>query len=353
MTEEELSFYSKNEILSDFKSIYNCLQICLKNDVNVYVYQSIMPFLCSRLYAGLKYLKKQNPRLVIDKEFWGRLSKSRSKFLKEYTEFKENSYNKLKSYIEKESNKFFEYEKLKNENVLRQDINNYFITTYNNKPIDNYHLRMKILCCDIGVYNEDIKTDVGNFVEKMCNYLSCVIGGPDRVKTPKKLKLGKFVIFNLNISHKYENFNISDAPILIVLLDILCTINSFIEIFTLICENDKLFLKTAYLILFDSILGLHRIIDFCQENNININISDDFKNKILLLEEKYCKNCVRRHCAHYGFDSTYLKDPITEIFESKFEGSLNAIRQDIFAKLKDLSNILYAIIFKYPLGYIE
>ena len=88
MTKEQLNDFAVNEIVYDLKAVLDCLQTCVFNNVGAAIYQGFNPYLCSFIYSGCEYFEKHNIISKInDKGFMKKVGKSRSKFLKQYTEF--------------------------------------------------------------------------------------------------------------------------------------------------------------------------------------------------------------------------------------------------------------------------
>ena len=346
--------FSICEIIQDLKAILDCLQTCVSNNVNVAIYQAVNPYLCSFVYSGFDYLEKQNIILKIsDKSFKKKVGKSRSKFLKQYMEFNQGTFNKLNDFNRNEYVKFFckKYPNLSP--VISKDINNYYIASINDKPIDNYHLSSGILGCEIGSYLDDITPQVQSFIYQMTRFIVQILISAhiEPINNTHKISFPKIKYNDINMAYGYKNFGIqNNPPILMAFLDILCTVNSYNEVFVKINSYKRLDLKVKYLILFGSVIGLKKLMIFCHNSNIELPEHREFEEFIIQTDKSYCKNQLRKYCSHYGYEeSDWESDPIVEVFEKNFHNPINEISEDLSMQLLKLSEYLNKFIIKVPL----
>lgn len=347
--------FSINEIVQDLKAVLDCLQTCVFNTLKPAIYQAVIPYLCSFVYSGFEYLNEHNIILgTTDKSFKKRLDKSRSKFLKQYTEFNRGTFNKLKKFNEEEFNRFFSKEYPDLSLIKLKHINNYYLASINDKPIDNYHLCSSILGCEIGSYIDDITPQVQSFIYQMTKFIVQVLVAAHikPVNSTKKISFAEIKYEDINMTCNHPKFCIKDNPtILMAMLDILCTINSYNEIFTKINTAERLDLKIKYLILFSSVVGLKKVISFCRESNIELIIDGKFEEFVTEINEKYCTSQMRNYCAHYGYKETDWKnDPVVECFEKNINKPINEISVDLSKHLLTLGNYLNKFLIKVPVS---
>lgn len=169
-------------------------------------------------------------------------------------------------------------------------------------------------------------------------------------QSAKAISFNKIQYADINIGGNYKNFGIqNNPPILMAFMDILCTVNSYNDVFTEINTDERFDLKVKYLIFFESIQGIKRIIEFCQTSQIDLTIDKAFTEFIDKMEKTCCKNQLRRYCAHYGYKETnWRSDPIIEVFEKHFEKPFAVISKDISAYILKLSIYLNAFVIKMP-----
>ncbi len=353
MTENELKDFSIYEIVQDFKSILDCLQTCVFNNVGAAIFQGFNPYLCSFVYSGYEYLEKQKMILVSsDNSFKKMVSKSRSKFLKQYASFNQSTYKSLNNFNKKEYYKFF-YKTYPNKKpYLTRDISNYYIASINDKPIDNYHLSSGILGCEIGSYIDDITPQVQSFIYQMISFIGQILSAAHICVESKtqKVMFDEVKYADINLAYKYTNFGIQDnPPLLMAFMDILCTVNSYNEIFVNVNVRKGLDLKVKYLVLFESIQGIKKIFEFCTASKINLNVDEAFCEFIALTDKSYCKNLLRRYCAHYGYKETEWKNnPVVEAFEKHFNKPIDDINSDLSEKLWKLGDYLNKFVIRVP-----
>lgn len=353
MTDEQMREFSINEIVQDLKAILDCLQICMYNKTEAAIFQGINPYLCVFVYSAYEYLEDQKIILGIsDNDFKKKIGKSRSKFLKQYLEFNKGTYKSLNEFNRKEYIKFYHKIYPNLHPVIVKEITNYYIASINNKPVDNYHLSSGIFGCEIGSYIDDITPAVEMYIYQMVSFVGQILSAADI----KMESVSQSVLFDevkyadINMVYSYQNFGIRDnPPILMAFLDILCTLNSYSEVFTKISPNQRLNLKVKYLVLFQSICGLKKVIEFCQESKISLSIKKEFIDFIWQTNNLYCKGKLRRYCAHYGYIEKYWeKDPVKEVFEEFFKKSISEIIIDLDEKLLQLSIYLNEFVIQIP-----
>lgn len=352
MTEQEIKQFTINEILVDLKSILTCLQICAFNKVNFSIYMGIVPYMCTFVYAAYEFLKKEGMIAKnIDKTFTKKIKKVRSKFLKQYVEFKQGTYNSLNNFNRNEYIKHFNKIYPGIDVFFDKTVCNYYVATLNNLPIDNYHLSSSILNCEIGSYKEDIAPDVQSFICNMIAFVKELLlsFANDSFEDPtNKIEFENIQYFNFNMAYGYKNFAIKDnPPILMAFLDILCAINSFNTVFKRINVDQRLELKIGYLLLFESKLGIEQLIKYCKESLIDINPPNTL---IEYIADIRCVNQLRNYCAHYDYNKqTWHADPIVEAFEYHFKQTLNIVDDMIKAWLLDLGRLLNNYLIPYNL----
>ncbi len=354
MTEEQLREFSINEIVHDFKAILDCLQICAYNKVNADIFQGFNPYLCSFVYSGYKYLEEKKVISGIgDIDFKKKVDKSRSKFLKQYVKFNEGTYKRLNKFNHDEYIKFFRKYNPNSYPFITKEVNNYNIASINNKPIDNYHLSSSILCCEIGSYIDDITPNVELFIYQMTSFIVQILVAAhvEPANCTQIILFPKVKYNDINMAHSYKNFGIkNNPPILMAFLDILCTVNSYNEVFVKINSNDRFDLKVKYLILFISVIGLKEVVKFCRKSNFELPIDGDFEEFITQTDQTYCRSKIRNYCAHYGYkEIDWESDPIVEVFEKNFNKPIGEISDDLSKQLLKLSDYLNKFVIKVPL----
>lgn len=358
MTKEQLNEFSMSEIVYDLKAVLNCLQICMANKVDASIYEGFIPYLCTFVYSGYEYLEKQNIILkTSDKAFKKKIGKVRSKFLKQYATFNNGTYKSLNDFNRNEYIKFFHKKYPNSSPILTREIKNYYIASINDKPIDNYHLSSSILGCEIGSYNDDITPQVQSFIYQMVYFIVQILTAAhkDIGRNTKRVSFDKVKYADINMAYNYENIGVQgNPPILMAFMDILCTVNSYNEIFAKINSNKRIDLKVKYLVLFESIQGIKKIIEFCQESKIDLIIDKTVVEFVKNTDKVCCKNLLRRYCAHYEYKETcWGSDPIVEAFEKHFNKSINEINKDLSLCLEMLANYLNDFVIKVPFSNYE
>lgn len=354
MTVQEIQDFAIREIVNDLRAILDCLQVCVFNNASSSIFQGVNPYLCSFVYSGYEFLEKQKIDIGIsDNGFKKKVSKSRSKFLKQYPEFKKGTYESLNNFNRDEYIKFFHKDYPTLSPKMIKAVNNYYIASINNKPIDNYHLSSSILCCEIGSYIDDITPQIQLFIYQMTHFIVQILLAAhiEPTNCTQKILIPEVIYNDINMAYSYKNFGIqNNPPILMAILDILCTVNSYNEVFVKINSNERLDLKVKYLILFCSVVGLKNIIAFCRKSNIKITIERKLEEFIAEINQKYCKSKIRNYCAHYGYEETdWESDPVVEIFEKYFNKSVNEISDDLSKQLLTLGEYLNKFVIKVPL----
>ena len=130
-------------------------------------------------------------------------------------------------------------------------------------------------------------------------------------------------------------------PILMAVLDILCVLNSYRKIFTVINENFMFDMKVKYAILFHSIMSLKGIVEHCEKKQIDIQMDKSLKSYIFDLEKKQVKNRLRISCMHYNFPiDDWNNDPFIDAFEKDFDNSIEAISQELSLTIDELAERL-------------
>ncbi len=352
MTKKQLHEFSITEMVYDFKAIMNCYQICIQNNVEAAIYQVFNPYLCVFVYSGIEYLENHNLLKIVDKEFKDKVEKTRSKFLKQYADLKPSTYKSLNEFNREEYLKFFDKEYPKSNHLLTKDVKNYYIASIDNKPIDNYHLSSGILDCEIGSYIDNITPQIQSFISQMTKlivqiFLDAHIEYEERTEI---ISFDKVSYADINMAYNYKNFGIQDnPPVLMAFMDILCIVNSYNEVFTKVNSDKRFDLKVKYLVFFESIVGIKKLIEFCDTSMININMDDEFKKFVFHIDKSYCRNQLRRYCAHYGYSETeWESDPIVEVFEKIYNKSIEGISEDLSMQLLKLGEYLNKFIIKLP-----
>ncbi len=358
MTENELEDFSISEIVQDLKAILNCLQICMYNKVEASIYEGFIFYLCTFIYSGNEYLEDHNVIPESDnKSFKKKVEKSRSKFLKQYAEFTQGTYEKLNKFNRDEYIKFFLKAYPNVSPIIVKEIKNYYIASINNKPIDNYHLSSGILGCEIGSYIDDITPQIQSYVYQMVSFVGQILSAAQiNIESDKQnISFEEVKYADIDMAYKYKNFAIQDnPPILMALMDILCIVNSYNEVFIKINSYERLDLKVKYLILFENIRGLIKIIEFCRASKIDLNIDNEFNEFIEQIDKSYCRNQLRRYCAHYGYKETDWKsDPIVEVFEKHFKKPIGKISRDLSEQILKLGDYLNGYVIKIPFANLD
>lgn len=352
MTEKQLHEFSITEIVYDFKAIINCFQICMHNNVEPVIFQVFIPYLCVFVYSGIEYLENHNLIKIEDKVFKVKVEKTRSKFLKQYAELKPKTYKSLNDFNGKEYFKFFDKVYPKSNRLLTQDVKNYYIASINNKPIDNYHLSSGIFDCEIGSYIDDITPRIQAFISQMTKLIVQILldAHIEYEERTESISFDNVSYVDTNMAYNYKNFGIQDnPPILMAFMDILCTVNSYNEVFIKVNIDKRLHLKVKFLVLFESIVGIKKLIEFCDSSMIIINIDDEFKRFLYRIDKFYCLNQLRRYCAHYGYlETDWKSDPVVEVFEKLFNKPIEEISEDLSNQLLKLGEYLNKFIIKVP-----
>lgn len=85
-------------------------------------------------------------------------------------------------------------------------------------------------------------------------------------------------------------------------------------------------------------------------SNIELPEHSEFEEFITQTDKSYCKNQLRKYCAHYGYEeSDWESDPVTEVFEKNFHNSIKVISDDLSMQLLKLSEYLNRFLIKVPL----
>lgn len=352
MTEKQLHEASITEIINDFKAIMDCYQICIHNNVESAILQAFNPYLCVFVHSGIEYLENNNLLKIYDKKFKEKVEKIRSKFLKQYADLKPKTYKSLNDFNRDECLKFFDKKYPKSNCLLTQDVKNYYIASINNKPIDNYHLSSSIFDCEIGSYLDDIAPQIQSFIYQMTKLIVQLLLAAHIDYEEKKeiISFDKVNYADIDMAYNYKNFGIqNNPPILMAFMDILCIVNSYNEVFTKVNINERLDLKVKFLVLFESIVGIKKLIEFCDSSMININMDDEFKRFVYRIDRIYCRNPLRRYCAHYGYlETDWKSDPVVEVFEKLLYKPIEEISEDLSNQLLKLGEYINKFIIKVP-----
>ena len=211
----------------------------------------------------------------------------------------------------------------------------------NNKPIDNYHLSSGIYDCEIGSYIDDITPRIQSFISKMTKLIVQVLldAHIEYEERTERISFDKVSYVDINMAYNYKNFGIQDnPPVLMAFMDILCIVNSYNEVFTKVNIDERLDLKVKFLVFFESIVGIKKLIEFCDSSIININMDDEFKRFVYRIDKIYCRNPLRRYCAHY----------VVEVFEKLLNKPIEEISEDLSNQLLKLGEYLNKFIIKVP-----
>ena len=357
MTEDELKRYSINEIIYDLKAILNCFQISVNNNLGAAVYVGLIPYLYSFIYAGLEYLERYQFITIDDKEMSKKVKTLRSKFQKQYAQIK--STKSLEEFIDSEYKKFLELHNQKTSSPQTGNVvNNYYVADLNDKPIDNYHLASSLFDFEIGSYVPIIVPQLSSHIGELLSIIKYLLteAGVDLTAPPSTVTFDEIKYADINITRNYINFGIQNNPaILMAFLDILCVLNSYNEVFTRINSDVRLDFKVKFLVLFDSITATAKMIEYCENNHKNLKFGDEDKDFIFTIKEKYCKNQLRRACAHYDFSperehwsQKWEADPIVELFEGTFHKEIDVISNEFDEILKELSERLNRFVIRKP-----
>lgn len=104
-----------------------------------------------------------------------------------------------------------------------------------------------------------------------------------------------------------------------------------------------------FLVFFESIVGIKKLIEFCDSSIININMDDEFKRFVYRIDKIYCRNPLRRYCAHYGYlETDWKSDPVVEVFEKLLNKPIEEISEDLSNQLLKLGEYLNKFIIKVP-----
>lgn len=336
-------------IKCDYEAILDYIMTCLNNKLDYSSYMGVMPFFCMYVLEGYKYLDKNkliNADCIASKDL-SKLKTYRSKGVKLYEEFKQTTFDSINEFNRSEYIKFYKKAFPKSNPRLLTLVDNYFICCVDEFPVGNYHLySKKVFNMEIGSYIPDISRRIYDLAYLLSNFSSKIVVALDpsfdRNNIGARNIQMNFNYTDLNMAYDYSNFRIKGIPpILMAFLDILCVLNSYRKVFVAINDDCVFDLKVKYTILLYAIKSLISIIEYCEENKIDINMDKTMKLYIWDLKSIYIKNRLRRFCMHYDFpENTWNKDPFVEEFERFFEKPIAEISTEFSKIIEDLSKKL-------------
>ena len=336
-------------IKCDYEAIIDYMMTCLNNNLDYSSYMGIMPFFCMYVHEGYNYLN-ENKLINADcraEQDLNKLKKYRAKGVKLYEGFTQTAFKSINKFNRNEYIKFYKKKFPESEPNLSPSVNNYFICCVDEFPIGNYHLySKKVFNMEIGSYISDISPLIHDFAYLLANFSSKIVVALDpsfdRNNIGARNIQMNFNYTDLNMAYDYSNFRIKGIPpILMAFLDILCVLNSYRKVFVAINDDCVFDLKVKYTILLYAIKSLISIIEYCEENKIDINMDETMKLYIWDLKSIYIKNRLRRFCMHYDFpENTWNKDPFVEEFEKIFEKPIAEISTELSKIIEDLSKKL-------------
>lgn len=344
-------------IKRDYEAILKYMMTCLNNKLDYSSYMGVMPFFCMYVLEGYNYLQKNH--LInadcIEQQDLNKLEVCRSKGVKLHSGFKQKSFNSINDFNRDEYIKFYKAAFPKSKTRLLPFVDNYFICCVDEFPIGNYHLySKKVFDMEVGSYIPDVSKRVYDLAYLLANFSSRIVMaidqrfGKDMIDT-HTVKMD-FKYIDLNMAYDYSNFRIKCAPpILMAFLDVLCVLNSYQKVFTVINEDSIFDVKVKYTILFHAILSAKDIVEYCERSKIDIQMDEVLKNHIKYLDKTYVKNELRKFCMHYDFpETTWQNDSFTEMFEKVFGKPFKEISHELSFALENLAERLqeYLIVNK-------
>ena len=342
----------KNAVLHiycDYKAILNYILTCLNNKLDYSSYMGVMPFFCMYVVEGYDFLCKNqliNPDCVSKKDLT-KLKKCRALGVKLHSEFKQSTFDSINDFNRDEYLKFYKMAFPNSKPRMLPIVDNYFISCVADSPVGNYHLySKKVLNMEIGAYIPNISQKVYEFAYLLSSFSTKIVVAIDQSLNIKDMGTKNIQInfdyVDMNMAYGYSHFRIKKSPpILMAFLDILCVLNSYRKIFTLINDDAVFDLKVKYTILFYSVLSINSIVGYCDENDINIKMDTELISYIADIESKYIKNKIRKFCMHYDYPITTCgENPFTEIYEKEFGKSLEEVSKDVSLVIETLSERL-------------
>ena len=334
MTKEEFIEYSKNQIVCDCVSLSNYLYSCIITRQHPGYYATLLLYLNLFIVESEKFCKDNKLSFgdIKNLDLKKFLNKFRSKSNKLYIDMTIDSLKSIEEFNESEYEKFSKHHK-------NSIICNYNIFLVNQYPICNYHL----LCKKILGFNVGVHSDFSDKLENhMFNLLSYIFDKNFLCKQNlSEILLPKFDIkvVDINTYVDYINFRIKNKSINLAFIDVVCTINYYKLIFKKINNDCILDLKIKYITLYNAILSLDGIVNFCINNNIVLPYKLDFRNYIIELKNIYVKNLPRKVCMHYNYErasNLFKSDPVIEAFETVFNDKINNITNKLNAVIDEL-----------------
>lgn len=360
MKEGNKTINALQHILADYNSILNYVMNCRNNDLDYCCSMAIMPFFCMYVAEGFDFLVKNQIINVdcISSEDLKRIKKCRALGVKLYSSFKQSTFNSINDFNREEYIKFFKKAFPNADVKILKIVDNYFLCFVNGFPVGNYHLyAKKILNMDIGSYIEDVSEEVYNHSYLLASFITIVVKSLNQsldLDTFGKEKINieaKYVDFNM--AYNYSNFSIEDCPpVLMALLDVLCVLNSFRKVFSLINKDENFGIKIGYSVLFYSVLSVKEILSYCESNSIIIPASCVLSRSVETLEDKYVKNRLRKYCMHYDFpENEWNEEPFKEEFESCFGINLKAIFRELTNDIDALGDELQTFLIRREFAF--
>lgn len=340
MDEKQKISYAVEQILSDYKAIYDFMMVYLENRQSYHIMAGIIPYLSLIVYEGYDFLNKNNQLngVSININHLREIRKWRAKGIKLYENFSEKAYLSIEKFIAQEQNKF----------GINQ--NNFCIKFINFHPIGNYHLyAKKIFNTSIGTYNDQIPSIISDLVTTLSSFITNILC----VKNIELVQIEQKQIFfdiqnvDLDITDTSQIIKIKNNPVLVTaFLDVLCFINYYLQIFSKINSNFYFDLKFKYTVFYYAVISLKHIFDFCSNKNL-LHYKQVYK-QITECHKTFLDGELRNNCCHYGYLGLYKIAPIDETFKRVFKmRNINEISNFLFVKLEELAEILDGFLF-YP-----
>lgn len=356
MDDDTLIDYTFERIISDYRSLYDYINIWLGNNIEYSMVVNLLPFASLVAVEGYDFLVKES-YIIPSEELKARMKgikTIRAKSNKLYYQFKQSTYDSINSFNRDEYEKFFHKTFPNDENVrLTKTIPNYYIAWINNKPINNYHyLSKKIFDCEIGAY-VSIVPKVNQYVSNLFSFIYEVLkifkSDDELAANTRKGVYFKVCYCDLNMAYDYKNFRIAhNPPILMALLDVLCTLNFYNKVFTKINKDFDLDLKLKYITLFYALVSIRDIIKYCNESNYDFAMKNELWEYVTNKETKFVHNKLRRICMHYDFSSFIsLDEPYHNAFEQFFNINIAEVSAMFTKEISVLADLLDKAIFKF------
>lgn len=357
MEQDKLIDIEFEHIISDYSALYNYIDKWIGKNFDQSVISNILPFANLIVAEGYDFMVK-NQYIISSMELKQQINTikdCRAASIKLYENFKQKTHDSINDFNRQEYIKFFhkQYPEIKSPYMTRE-VNNYFLAFINEKPISNYHyLAKKIFDFDIGSYNVDLKeqvykytSNIFSFVYKILDYFK--MGDSTSCCKTQSLNI-KLKYCDLNMAYDYDNFNIKhNPPILMVLLDVLCTLNYYIEIFSSLNEDFKFDLKIKYIILFYAVISVRDIINFCDRTGYDFIYKKELQCYVNNRDNKFNNGKLRRICMHYDFSEfANLVDPFQNAFEQFFNINVNQVSEILKEEITKFAYLLDKAIFKY------